>query len=80
MVYDMEKLKRSSSISDDQLLRIQDVMAITTLSKSCINLWVAQGRFPKPTSLSATVKVWRESNVNGWIESQCADEEAQKHE
>jgi len=77
MVYDMEKLKRSTSISDDQLLRIQDVMAITTLSKSCINLWVTQGRFPKPTSLSATVKVWRESNVSGWIQSQCADEEAQ---
>ena len=54
----------------EQLLRIQDVAALTTLSKSCINLWVAQDRFPRPTSLSATVKVWRASDVNGWVDSQ----------
>ena len=29
-----------------QLLRIRDVSKLTTLSKSCIYLWVAQGRFP----------------------------------
>ena len=54
----------------EQLLRIQDVAALTTLSKSCINLWVAQDRFPKPSSISATVKVWRASDVNGWVDSQ----------
>jgi predicted DNA-binding transcriptional regulator AlpA len=51
----------------DQLLRIQDVVAMTTLSKSCINLWVAQGRFPKPLAISATVKVWRLSQINDWL-------------
>ena len=54
----------------EQLLRIQDVAALTTLSKSCINLWVAQDRFPKPSSISPTVKVWRASDVNGWVDSQ----------
>ena len=54
----------------EQLLRIQDVAALTTLSKSCINLWVAHDRFPKPSSISATVKVWRASDVNGWVDSQ----------
>ena len=54
----------------DQLLRIQDVVALTTLSKSCINLWVAQNRFPQPTALSATLKVWRSSDINSWIDSQ----------
>ena len=52
----------------EQLLRIQDVAALTTLSKSCINLWVAQDRFPRPTALSATVKVWRESDISAWID------------
>ena len=50
-----------------QLLRIRDVSKLTTLSKSCIQLWVVQGRFPKPLTISATVKVWRLSQVNDWI-------------
>ena len=31
--------KAKTLTSDDQLLRIDDVIALTTLSKSCINLW-----------------------------------------
>ena len=58
----------------EQLLRIQDVAALTTLSKSCINLWVAQDRFPRPTALSATVKVWRESDISAWIDGQYASQ------
>jgi predicted DNA-binding transcriptional regulator AlpA len=54
----------------DQLLRIQDVVALTTLSKSCINLWVAQNRFPQPTALSSTLKVWRTSDINSWMDAQ----------
>ena len=53
----------------DQLLRIQDVVAMTTLSKSCINLWVAQNRFPQPTALSATLKVWRTSDITSWMDA-----------
>ena len=56
--------------SGDQLLRIQDVALLTTLSKSCINLWVAQHRFPKPSALSATVKVWRVTDINAWVQNQ----------
>ena len=56
--------------SDDQLLRIKDVAKLTTLSKSCINLWVAQGRFVPPITLSPTVKVWKLQDVSDWIEHQ----------
>jgi predicted DNA-binding transcriptional regulator AlpA len=56
--------------SDDQLLRIKDVAKLTTLSKSCINLWVAQGRFVPPIILSPTVKVWKLQDVSDWIEHQ----------
>jgi prophage regulatory protein len=51
-----------------QLLRIQDVTALTTLSKSCINLWVAQERFPRPLALSSTLKVWRAADILAWID------------
>ena len=53
-----------------QLIRIDQVSAITTLAKSSINLWVTQSKFPKPITLSATVKVWKLQDVSNWIEAQ----------
>lgn len=61
--------------SVEQLLRIQGVSAVTTLSKSCINLWVAQGKFPRPLTLSTTVKVWRASDIQSWLEEKVDDME-----
>lgn len=52
-----------------QLLRINEVKLLTTLSKSTISLWVAQGRFPKPIALSSTVKVWRVSDIQKWSDA-----------
>jgi len=63
---------RSSHAPDAQLLRINDVVALTTLSKSCINLWVANGKFPKPMTLSPTLKAWRLKDVVAWIDEQYA--------
>lgn len=60
----------NQQITCDQLLRIKDVAGQTTLSKSCINLWIAQEKFPKPIALSNTVKVWRQSQINEWLEMQ----------
>ena len=70
---------RTPSPPREQLLRIGDVVALTTLSKSCINLWVAQGRFPRPTVLSSTVKVWRLSDLSDWIETQFEASNKPKH-
>ncbi len=61
---------RSSHAPDAQLLRIKDVVELTTLSKSCINLWVADGKFPKPMTLSPTLKAWRLKDVVAWIDAQ----------
>ena len=63
----MKVSSRQPSSTDAQLLRISDVSKLTTLSKSCIQLWVAQGRFPKPLTISATVKVWRLSQISDWL-------------
>ena len=52
----------------NQLVRIEQVSKLTTLAKSSINLWVAQGKFPKPIMLSPVVKVWRLIDINKWIE------------
>lgn len=53
-----------------QLLRVNDVKRLTTLSKSTIALWVAQSRFPRPIPLSLTVKVWRLSDIKNWLDQQ----------
>ena len=57
-------------VQKSQLIRIDEVSAITTLAKSSINLWVSQSKFPKPITLSATVKVWKLQDVSNWIEAQ----------
>lgn len=52
----------------EDILRIGDVAKRTSLGRSTVLLWVAQGRFPKPTALSKTIKVWRRSDIDKWIE------------
>jgi prophage regulatory protein len=54
----------------DQLLRIKQVKEFTSLATSTINLWVTQGKFPKPLTLSVTIKVWRKKDLVEWIDKQ----------
>lgn len=55
--------------NSNQLLRIGEICELTSVAKSTINLWVAQGKFPKPIPLSPTIKVWKQSVVQEWIDS-----------
>ncbi len=59
-----------SGTNTHQLLRIDEVVALTTLSRSCVHLWITRGRFPRPAALSSTVKVWRASDISAWIDEQ----------
>lgn len=53
-----------------QLLRIGDVSKKTTLAKSTLWLKIAQGQFPRPIKLSPAISVWKESDIDAWID-QC---------
>lgn len=55
------------STKGSRLIRLPEVSELTSLGKSTINLWVAQGKFPAPTALSATIKVWRQVDIEHWI-------------
>jgi len=55
----------------EQLLRIAAVSERTSLAKSTINLWVVQGKFPRPIALSPTIKVWRSQQITDWVNSLC---------
>jgi prophage regulatory protein len=53
----------------NKLFRISGVSEITTLAKSTIWLKVSQGTFPKPIKLSPAISVWKETDIDTWIES-----------
>ena len=50
-------------------IRIKDVMKKTGLARSTIWLWVKEGKLPKPIKLSERVTVWKESDIDAWMES-----------
>lgn len=57
----------------NKLLRLKDVSDQTSLGKSTVRLWVAQGKFPRPIELSKTIKVWRHHEIHDWIEARDAE-------
>ena len=50
-----------------RLLKLTDVLKVTTLSKSSIYLYINSGKFPQPISLGARGVAWIESEINDWI-------------
>lgn len=66
----MGQKQHTNMNSEARLLRINDVTKLTSLSKSCINLWVATNKFPEPITLCPTVKVWRFNDIVAWISEQ----------
>ena len=52
-----------------KLLRLSEISKKTTLAKSTLWLKIAKGEFPQPIKLSSAISVWKESEVDAWIES-----------
>ena len=49
-----------------RFLRVSEVQARTSLGRSTIYRWMAEGRFPRPVRLSARVVRWVEAEVDAW--------------
>ncbi len=52
---------------EDRLIRIDDVAAMTGLSRSGIYFAIRQGRFPGPIKVSARSSRWLLSEIQHWI-------------
>ncbi|WP_440454264.1 helix-turn-helix transcriptional regulator [Psychrobacter sp. ASPA161_9] len=50
-------------------IRINDVVKMTSLSKSTIWRWVKEDKFPKPSKYTSTITVWRYDEILSWIDS-----------
>ena len=51
----------------DRLLKLKDVMALTSLGSSTIYRRMDAGTFPSPKVLSAGCVRWRESDIEQWM-------------
>ena len=56
-----------------RFLRIPEVQARTSLSRSTIRRWAKRGLFPSPIVLGEGVVVWIESEVEEWSRNRIAD-------
>ncbi len=55
------------SIENERLLRRDEVLRLTGLSKSTLNKMVKEGTFPAPVRIGERAVAWRESEVLEWI-------------
>ena len=53
----------------DRLIRLPEVIQITSLSRTQIYRLIAAGTFPKQRRLSHKVAAWKESEIAAWIDS-----------
>lgn len=51
----------------DRLLKLEEVVAMTTLGKTSIYAKVKEGAFPAPVQLGERAVAWRESEVIDWM-------------
>ncbi len=59
----------------ETLLPLRAVLACTSLSRSSVYRFMAEGTFPKPVALG-TRKAWLESEVSEWIDARIAERAA----
>lgn len=55
-----------------RLIRLLEVMKMTSLPKSTLWEEIKKGNFPQPAKISSRSRVWLESEVITWIESKIA--------
>ncbi|MBS0570196.1 MAG: AlpA family phage regulatory protein [Proteobacteria bacterium] len=57
---------------ETRLLRLPDVMALTSLRKSQLYALAKSGQFPQPLKLSERCSAWSEMSVRAWIAERIA--------
>ena len=57
----------------ERLLRLPDVLAVTTLSRSELFRQVASGAFPRPVAVSPRKRAWPVEEIDAWIQARVAE-------
>ena len=53
-----------------KLLRLRDVIKMTSLTRTTIYNYMTEGKFPKNIHLGPKISVWIEREIQEWINSQ----------
>lgn len=56
-----------------KLIKIQDVCELTSLARSTVYKFIAEGRFPKQVNLGANCVAWVEREIHQWLEERMAE-------
>lgn len=51
-----------------RLMRLQDIINITGMSKAVIYAWMKEGKFPKQIQIGARSVAWIEEEIYAWIQ------------
>ena len=54
-------------ITEQQFIRLGEVIRITSLSKTSIYRLISEGTFPKQIQVGKRSVVWVRSDINNWI-------------
>lgn len=65
--------KTISTNSIDSLLRLEQVMSITSLCRSHVFLLIKEGKFPSSITIIVRVSRWSEREVRQWVADQIAN-------
>ncbi|WP_082021171.1 helix-turn-helix transcriptional regulator [Geobacter anodireducens] len=57
----------------ERMLKLQEILTLTGVSRSTIWRWTKEGSFPKPARVSPRTIRWRASDVLNWIDSLSTD-------
>lgn len=71
-------MTNSEQISAPRILRIDEVLARTSISKSTLYNFIAAGTFPAPVRLGPRRVGWNSRSVDAWIESRAATTEPEQ--
>lgn len=63
------KLVNANDNFPDRLLKIEDVMTMTSLERGAIQQATSDGQFPAPVALGPSLARWRVSEITAWIRS-----------
>lgn len=53
----------------DRILRIDELVTTTGVSRSSLYAWMQSGHFPRPVKMGLRAVGWRASVVEAWLES-----------
>jgi len=60
-----------------KLMKLKDVMNVTTLARATIYKYIAAGTFPKQVSTGGRRVAWNEEKVQDWIRAKVAESDSE---